>query len=73
MNEEAVRQMQLDLETATEEILADMEGTEVGREDVAWDAAIAIAIQAERRVDAEEFLRREFGYVPESYLRFAGA
>jgi GGDEF domain-containing protein len=65
-NEEAVKELQHDLEEGVEELRAEM-GPDVGQDDISFDLSIGIALCHESRPDAEEFLRREWGYVPQQY------
>lgn len=70
-NEARVEALKKELELGVGEIMAEVEhdGIELGSDDAAWDLSIGVALGAESKEDAEEFLRREWGYVPDQFKK----
>lgn len=68
-NERRVQALKRDLEAGVKEIKEEAEynGMELSDCDAAFDLSIGVALGAETKEDAEEFLRREWGYVPNQF------
>lgn len=72
VDEAKVQKLKAEFEAAVAECKAEPCYAEVGEDDIAFDLSTAMALQEEDKEVAREFLMREWGYLPQDFLRHAG-